>query len=197
MPERGSQPPQAGQPTYQVIMSKHTSSLDASELWSLYAYNPLTGKLFSLIQHKYIDGTPYIDNRNYAGMSISCRFGGKTTTANYSRVVYAWLTGEWSPAGYHIDHINNNSLDNRPWNLRRVTVRENNQNRKGYEYPGTYWNTNRRKWQAQIRIGKRRVYLGLFTDRAAAFATYIAKCDELGYAVLPEVRQRLRELQES
>lgn len=178
-------------------MSKHTSDLDASELWLLYAYNPLTGKLFSLAQNKYLHGTPYVDTRNYAGVSLSCRLGNKTRTVNYSRVVYAWITGWLVPAGYHVDHINNNTLDNRAWNLRKVTVRENNQNRKGYLYPGTYWNTNRHKWQAQIRIGKRRVYLGLFTTRAAALAAYVEKCDELGYTVLQEVRERLKELQET
>lgn len=178
-------------------MSKHTPSLDASELWDTYGYNPLTGKLFLIKLNRYVKGSPYIDKRNYKGMCIGVRRNGKSARINYGRAVYAWFTGEWSDKGIHIDHINGDSGDNRIWNLRRVSVRENNQNRKGHDYPGAYWNKGRNKWQAQIRIGKTRVYLGLYTTRAEACAVYITECDRLGYAVLPEVRRRIAALQSS
>lgn len=178
-------------------MSKPTPSLDASELWDTYGYNPLTGKLFILKRNKYVKGSPYIDRRGYKGMRMGVRRGGKHVAVNYSGAVYAWFTGVWSDKGIHIDHINGDSGDNRIWNLRRVTVRENNQNRKKYDYPGAYWNKRLSKWQAQIRIGKTRVYLGLYITRAEACAVYITECDKLGYAVLPEVRRRIEALQPS
>ena len=178
-------------------MSKHTSSFDASELWDTYGYNPLTGKLFLIKLNRYVQGSPFVDARSYKGVKIHVTCSGKRTAVAYSRAVYAWFSGEWSTKGLHIDHINGDTSDNRVWNLRRVTVRENNQNRKGHDYPGAYWNKARNKWQAQIRIGKTRVYLGVYTTRAEACAVYIAECDRLGYAILPEVRRRIAALQPS
>jgi hypothetical protein len=123
--------------------------------------------------------------------------GDKQVCVNYGRAVSAWLTGKWADKGFHIDHINGDSCDNRFWNLRKVTARENNQNRKEHNYPGAYWNKARNKWQAQIRIGKTRVYLGLYTTRAEACAAYLAECDRLGYVILPEVRRRIKALDHS
>lgn len=56
-----------------------------------------------------------------------------------------------SKKGMVVDHINNNTLDNRRENLRIVSNRQNLQNiRKKHssQFPGASWDKNRKKWQA-------------------------------------------------
>jgi hypothetical protein len=85
----------------------------------------------------------------------------------------AWfvVTGT-SPAG-EIDHINQNTSDNRIVNLRDVTKSENQRNAtlKKTNTSGTVgvtWHAQRKKWQAQAGISGRHQYLGLFSDKQEA-----------------------------
>lgn len=172
-------------------MSEHTSSLDASELWAAYAYNPLTGKLFLIKRNRYVKGNTYVDSRNYKGLRLAVPRDNKWTCVNYSRAVYAWFTGKWADKGFHIDHINGDSFDNRVWNLRMVTVRENNQNRRNQGSAGIYWNKRIKRWQSQIRIDGKKVYLGVYRKESEALQAYIDACDANRYSVLSEVRDRL------
>lgn len=76
-----------------------------------------------------------------------------------------------------VDHINHNTLDNRKENLRICTRRENTKNRvknNGNKsgYKGVCWNKNAQKWQAQIMTNYKKLYLGVFDDKEAAFEAY-------------------------
>jgi len=197
LPERGSYPPQAGQPTTQVIVSQSTVSAFAADLWDHFSFNPLTGKFYNRKTGKLIPGTTFIDSRNYKGLRVCVPFKGTSRAIAYGRAVHSWVTGTFPGKGFHVDHINHDSHDNRPWNLRCVTIRENNQNRRRQGSPGIYWNTRLKKWQAQIRINGEKVYLGIYKDEGQALERYVHACDAEGYAVLPEVRARLSELLKS
>lgn len=66
-----------------------------------------------------------------------------------------------------VDHINGNPLDNRKYNLRVATKRENafnksmrNDNTSGYI--GVHYSSQRNKWIAQIQIDGKNKYLGIF-----------------------------------
>ncbi len=79
----------------------------------------------------------------------------------------------------HIDHINNNSLDNRKINLRVCTRDENTRNRKvnlnnKSGYKGVYWHKAGKKWASSIGINKKIIYLGLFTNPKNAARAYNA-----------------------
>ncbi len=75
-----------------------------------------------------------------------------------------------------VDHINHNGLDNRRENMRIVTKRQNEANRrktagrKG-RYKGVFFDTRLRKWVAYVNAEGRRKYLGKWkTAREAAIA---------------------------
>ncbi len=172
-------------------MPEHTSPCIAAELWEHYAYNPLTGKLYDIDKGAYIEGSIHSGRTKYRTLRMSVRFKGKTAVCNYSRVVYAWFYGNYPAPGYHVDHINHNTYDNRIANLRCVTPRENNQNRRNQKIPGVYWNRNKQKWQAQIRVGSKRVYLGLHSSKHAALQAYVEACDFNNFPVLPSLREML------
>jgi hypothetical protein len=175
-------------------MSQSTASVCAADLWDRFSYSPLTGKFYRRRTGKVVPGTAYTDYRNYRGLRIRAPFNGKLRTVPYGRAVYAWLTGTLPGKGFHIDHINHDSHDNRPSNLRCVTVRENNQNRRNQGSAGIYWNKRINRWQAQIRIQGKKVYLGVFKEESEALERYIHACDANNYSVLDSVRHRLESL---
>lgn len=147
--------------------------VDVEALRSILSYDPQTG-LFTWIKQV---GTQGIIGR-VAGSSITKGYRSiKIAGVRYMAHRLAWLYvhGIW-PAD-QIDHINGCTSDNRMANLREANSVENQQNRaintnNVSGYPGVCWNIHRRKWQADIRIGARRIYLGLFATAEAAGAAY-------------------------
>lgn len=86
------------------------------------------------------------------------------------------------PKKRHVDHINGNGLDNRRENLRIVSNRQNQQNRKRKttsNYPGVYWHKGANKWVARIHMNGKREYLGSFVDEGKAAKAYENACHEL------------------
>jgi len=80
--------------------------------------------------------------------------------------------------GYVSDHIDGDGLNNRRNNLRLVTKRQNNQNRKNQirgktsKYPGVDWYKQKGKWRARIYIDGRTEHLGFFVSELDAFNVY-------------------------
>lgn len=69
--------------------------------------------------------------------------------------------------GFEVDHINQNTLDNRNSNLRVVTSSQNKMNREKQSnnksgYKGVCWVERFGKWMAHIRINKKQINLGYF-----------------------------------
>jgi hypothetical protein len=81
-----------------------------------------------------------------------------------------------------VDHRNNNGLDNRKENLRLATPLQNAQNAiprknskskyKGVKYSYKRKKDNKQMFQANIRINKKRVYLGYFDCEVKAAMAY-------------------------
>lgn len=95
-------------------------------------------------------------DRGYAAMTIS----GKG-------IMYMHRFINNTPKGMSTDHINRNKLDNRRSNLRTCTQRENNTNMKlrgdnTSGHRGVTWHKNDKRWQAQINIQGRLLYLGQY-----------------------------------
>lgn len=76
-----------------------------------------------------------------------------------------------------VDHRDGDGLNNQRHNLRPATANQNQQNRtkkQGFSsrYKGVFWNKEREKWEAQIRIAKRIHHLGRFSSEEAAGRRY-------------------------
>ena len=91
------------------------------------------------------------------------------------RLAWLFVHGEW-PRG-EIDHVNGCKADNRLANLRLATRSQNqannglsSRNRTGRK--GVGWNKNAGKWQVQIGVKGKIIYLGLFDDIDAASRAY-------------------------
>jgi len=81
-------------------------------------------------------------------------------------LLHRWITD--CPDDLHIDHYDNNTLNNCRGNLRFTTHAENHQNRAGAQknnwlgIRGVCWNKRRQKWQAAIKVKNIRKHLGYF-----------------------------------
>jgi len=92
------------------------------------------------------------------------------------RIVY-FLTHGVDPLDKHIDHIDNNGLNNNPLNLRLATHQENLRNRGAQKNnttgrKGVGWHKRAGRYLAQIKVDGKPIYLGLFDTIEAASAAY-------------------------
>ncbi len=106
------------------------------------------------------------------GQHIRGAVGGRTSKTIYLHREILGITD----SKLIVDHINGNTLDNRKINLRVVTPSISCRNRgscrnKTSSYVGVHFHKLTKKWRAQIKVGSKKVSLGLFhTERDAALA---------------------------
>jgi hypothetical protein len=80
--------------------------------------------------------------------------------------------------GLLVDHVNQDSMDNRRANLRGATRAQNIRNRKkfanssGSKYKGLYWRKKTRKWEVKITFEGKKIHLGTFCDEIEAAKAY-------------------------
>ena len=86
------------------------------------------------------------------------------------RLVWNAFVGE-IPAGFELDHIDRNPLNNALSNLRLVTHQQNcfNLSVKGYS-----WQPHSKKWRASILVNKKQKHLGYFKTEEEAHSAYLA-----------------------
>jgi hypothetical protein len=92
--------------------------------------------------------------------------------------------------GQLVDHINGDSLDNRPTNLRFASPHQNLQNKRLSSLSltglkGVGWHKDRRKYHARIQLQGIRYHLGFFDDPETAGQAYDCAARRLfgGFAV--------------
>lgn len=164
-------------------------------LRQLLAYDPDTGKL------AWLERPAHFFPAARDAIAWNAKFSGKTALISLSpkgyrqgrifnisflahRVIYAIHHGEW-PSD-QIDHINGDKLDNRIDNLRSVSRKENMRNlpmprSNTSGVMGVGWSKQYKNWEAQIKVDRRRVYLGRFAKFEDAVAARKAAEVEFGY----------------
>ena len=79
------------------------------------------------------------------------------------------------------DHINHDTLDNRRKNLRIVTNSQNMANTFAHTdnasgLKGVSWSKAAKKWKAQIQVGGKHFYLGVFDEKEEAYKAFCKAC---------------------
>ena len=111
-----------------------------------------------------------------------CQVSFNNSKVKYHTIVWILTTGEDIPEGMQIDHINGNKVDNRFENLRLVTNRENNQNKKAHrqgKLVGCCFDNHANKYMSRIRIGKKIIYLGHYKTEQEAHKVYLIACQHI------------------
>lgn len=178
--QRNDGPNRNGSHEDHVMASKALPSPEV--LRQLLRYEPETGKLFWKERSRELAGgiSPDGWNNRLAGKEASwlteqgyrrITFGKKSVGAH--RVIWAMVHNCWpiSP----IDHIDGDRVNNRIENLRVVTVAENNRNCKlridnTSGVSGVTFDKVNNKWRVEIRLDKKRIFLGSFSDKDDAIA---------------------------
>jgi len=92
-------------------------------------------------------------------------------------------------AGLVVDHIDNNSLNNRADNLQLTTQRKNaTKDKKGYtsDYVGVSFVNRTKRWQSSIRHKGKGIYLGTFRDELSAHKVYQAALERVNKGLAPK-----------
>lgn len=113
----------------------------------------------------------HVTAKGYAQHSF--RKGGKT----HSLLMHRLILG-LGPGGPHVDHANQDRLDNRRFNIRRATVSQNRANAQkmggdaSSKYKGITWNRTNQRWQTSICVHRKVIWLGYFDAEIDAARAY-------------------------
>jgi len=117
---------------------------------------------------------PLVENHNWhlRRKYVVCHIPQKNGKYLYIHRVIAG-----TPDGLLTDHISGNTLDNRRCNLRWATTSQNGANVPASRSntsgrKGVCWHKSNKKWQARIRVNRKRISLGLFDDIEEAAEAY-------------------------
>jgi hypothetical protein len=151
-------------------MKQSKKSIDVNELKKTFRLNP-EGKLERLFPRR---GWVVCSTRPVNGGYAQCGWKGRRYM--YHRIVWAIQMG-YDPAGMEIDHIDGNRTNNSISNMRLVSLRGNQQNKRCHregKLVGASYRKEIAKWGAWISIEGKSIYLGSFESQQAAHEAYRA-----------------------
>jgi hypothetical protein len=146
--------------------------LSADRIRDLLYYDPDTG---TFVRRESRGGMRKGSNAGCIGANgyLRVRVDGKNYLCH--RLAWLYVFGRW-PVD-QIDHINGIRSDNRIVNLRECSNAENHKNRRanknGNGTLGASWHKNMGKWQSQIGVNGKKIYLGYFDTKEEAHTAYL------------------------
>ena len=151
------------------------------EAMQMFSYDPLTGEVTWKVQRRWVKPGRRAGTTGKTGHRYITVFGKRRTE---HRLV--WLLAYGYMPKCQIDHINKDRADNRLANLRLAPNNhsDNAQNQSIAKnnksgVVGVMWHTKMQRWQVQIGINHKKVFLGTFTDFNDAVAA--RRAAELNY----------------
>ena len=128
-----------------------------------YTCNPETGEVFGarggVLKHKNKEGY----------LCFKIQHDNKSYRIPHHQFIYYWAHLNFSNK-MEINHINRIKTDNRIANLESITHQENMWNT---ESKGAYFMKRLNKWQSQIGLNGKIIYLGIFNSESEAKEAYI------------------------
>ena len=131
------------------------------------------------INYRYKNGKWTVVNNKNNNCDGYCQVKLNGIHIFYHVIIWILSTGKDIPEGMQIDHKNGNKLCSTMSNMRLVTSRQNNQNKKMHregQLVGGYFDKFKGKYQAQIRIGEKKVFLGYYKTEQEAHEAYKIAC---------------------
>ena len=150
---------------------------------------PTKARLHELFIYSFIEGTLY--RKSYPELKpvgATARSRGYASArvdgVPYQRHRLIWAYFYDDPGAFNVDHINHIRDDDRIENLRLATETQNRRNSKMYctnttGFKGVYYNTRYNKWQAQMYLNNRKIYLGTYSTKEEAAAAYAEAANRL------------------
>jgi hypothetical protein len=161
--------------------------MSVARLREVARYEPDTGHLIRLIK----TGKRSIVGERMGGLHVVRKPGREDRYYRYitidylrameHRAVWAWMTGDWPPDGYLVDHEDNDGTNNKWKNLRLVTPAQNTVRRgrlsthKSSPYKGVYSQLGMLPWFAQMTVDSRAIRIGSFGTAEEAKAAFDAE----------------------
>ena len=145
-------------------------TLTAERLRELLHYDPKTGIFTWLVSRRVVRagdqaGTVKEDGYLYIKIDQRSHLG--------HRLAWLYMTGKWPPD--QVDHRDLVGSHNWWENLRLADNSQNNANsecRAASGIKGVTWVESRKRWQAQITVHGRNIFLGRFSEAGEAAAAY-------------------------
>ncbi len=142
-----------------------TPILIPSRLRELLSYDPASGVFTWRVTRGSKAPTGSIAGHAEPDRYVNIMIDRKLYKAH--RLAWLYMTGEWPP--HEIDHVDRDKSNNTFTNLRLATPLQNRQNIGMYDHntsghKGVTWHRANSKWQAQIKLAGRNIYLGCFND---------------------------------
>jgi hypothetical protein len=126
----------------------------------------LTNEIFTIVDDEDFE---YLNQWKWYLLKSKTNYYAIRTSRPENKLIQLHRVVIQAKKGEIVDHVNRNKLDNRKSNLRICTISQNNQNRKISKlnksgFNGVSWNSNNKKWVAQIACNNKKVHIGFFND---------------------------------
>jgi hypothetical protein len=159
----------------------HQAVLTQAHLREILNYNPDTGHFTWLVSSVNTKAGGRAGSKDFKGYIL---IGYRHRSYKAHRLAWFYMTGEWPGPSLRVDHKNGIEGDNRWANLRLATVAENARNRRRGTnntsgHKGVSWHRGKDRWQANIQINSKLLYLGAFSSKRAAIEAYRCAAEKL------------------